>query len=42
MKILGNPLLANARALAIDNRNQLWIGTMGGFASPSKCRSFYG
>ena len=27
---LGNPLLANARALAIDNRNQLWIGTMGG------------
>lgn len=26
----GNPLLANVSALAIDNRNQLWIGTMGG------------
>jgi len=27
---LGNPLPANTRAIAIDNRNQLWIGTMGG------------
>ncbi|HEU4497036.1 MAG TPA: T9SS type A sorting domain-containing protein [Flavobacterium sp.] len=26
----GNPLLANARSLAIDNNNRIWIGTLGG------------
>jgi len=39
---LGNALPANARALAIDNRNQIWIGTMGGLRVLSSVDKFLG
>lgn len=39
---LGNALPGNARAIAIDNRNQIWVGTMGGLRVLSSVDRFMG
>jgi len=38
----GNAFLQNASALAIDNRNQLWVGTLGGLRVLSSVDRFLG